>query len=280
MAVLSIQSSVALGHVGNSTAVFALQRLGIEVWPVHTVQLSNHTAHPDWGGGALGAAHISDVLEGVHRRTGSVGVDAVLTGYVGSVDLVPVIVRAVKRVKAASPAALYCCDPVMGNARRGLYVAEDVADAIACHLVPLADIVTPNAFELARLADRPAATTVQAGRACTHLQADGPDMVVVTSLDTPEGVGVLASNSDDCWLVKTPRLPVSGNGAGDTLAALLLGHLLRGTTLAEATSRAVSSTYALLAAGTADSIALISKQNEIASPQRLFPAETLSSLGG
>jgi len=218
---------------------------------------------------------VSDVLEGVHRRTGFAGVEAVLTGYIGSLELVPVIARTVDLVKAASPDALYCCDPVMGNARRGLYVAENVADAIRHHLVPRADIVTPNTFELARLVDRPTATATQAHHACAHLQASGPNIVVVTSLDAHDGIGVLASNSDDCWLVETPRLPVSGNGAGDTLAALLLGHLVRGAALPDAISCAVSSAYALLAAGSADTIALISNQNEIASPQRLFPAQTL-----
>ncbi len=270
MAILSIQSTVAWGHVGNAAAVFALQRLGHEVWPVHTVQLSNHTGHADWGGGALGADHVRSVLAGLERRPGFANLDAVLTGYIGNAELAAVVTETVDRVKSVRPDALYCCDPVMGNAVRGLYVTEETADAVANTLVPRADIVTPNGFELARLAAGPVVTTAETLAACRRLAARGPRTVVATSLDTAAGLGALACAPAGAWLVETPRLPVAGNGAGDVMTALLLGHLLHGATLADAVSRAVSSTFSMLEAGAPGDIALIAAQDEIAAPRHVF----------
>lgn len=279
MAVLSIQSTVAHGHVGNAAAVFALQRLGVDVWPVHTVQLSNHTAHAAWGGGALGAGHVRDVLRGIEETTGFAGLDAVLTGYVGSAGLAAVIAETVDRVRARRPAALYCCDPVMGNAARGLYVAEDTAAAIASELVPRADMATPNAFELSRLADRPVADAAEALAAADALAGRGPPTVVVTSLAAGVGLGVLARDEGGAWLVETPRLAAAAHGAGDTLTALLLGRTLRGAALPDALSDAVSSTFALLRAGAPGEPALIDAQDAIAAPPRRFPARRLETPG-
>ena len=276
MAILSIQSSVARGYVGNAAAVFVLQRMGLEVWPVHAVQLSGHTARPGVGGGALGAAHVRDVLAGIERQTGFAGVEAVLTGYIGDAEVAAAAAEAVDRVKAARPGAVYCCDPVMGNAARGLYVAGDTADAIAARLLPRADIATPNAFELARLTAPPAATAAEARDACRRLSECGPRIAVATSLAAAAGIGVLACEGEGAWLVETPRLPTAGNGAGDVLTALLLGHLLRGAAPAEALERAVSTVFALLEAGDGDGVALVAAQRFIADPPRRFPARPLA----
>ncbi len=257
MPVISIQSHVAMGHIGNSAAVFALQRLGHEVWPVHTVQLSNHTGYPDWGGGAMDVAHVADVLAGLERRGALARADAILSGYMGTPELVAVVADAVARAKATNPGLLYCCDPVIGNARKGLFVAEPVAEAIRDRLLPLADLATPSAFELAWFtsADDPARL--------------GPPRVAVTSVETAAGTGAVLRDGDACWLVETPRLDVPGDGAGDTFCALLLGHLLRGSAPAEALSLAVSSVHALLQE---DGLALVAGQEQIVSPSRLFPA--------
>ncbi|MEE1543577.1 MAG: pyridoxal kinase, partial [Alphaproteobacteria bacterium] len=130
MPVISIQSHVAMGHIGNSAGVFTLQRLGIEVWPVHTVQLSNHTGYADWGGGAIAVNQVADVLAGLERRGAFAKADAVLSGYMGTPELVAVVAEFVVRAKAANPALLYCCDPVIGNGVKGLFVPEPVAEAI------------------------------------------------------------------------------------------------------------------------------------------------------
>ncbi len=261
MPVISIQSHVALGHIGNSAAVFALQRLGIEVWPLHTVQLSNHTGFADWGGGAFDVAHVADVLAGLERRGAFARADAILSGYMGTPELVDVVADAVARAKAANPALLYCCDPVIGNAGKGLFVAEPVAAAIRERLLPLADLATPNAFELRWLtgAEDPARL--------------GPPRVAVTSLATAAGTGAMLLAGDDAWLVETPRLDVPGDGAGDTFCALLLGHLLRGAAPKDALSLAISSVHALLRQ---DGLALVAAQDEIVSPSRVFAPERIS----
>ncbi|HEY9549804.1 MAG TPA: pyridoxal kinase, partial [Kiloniellaceae bacterium] len=152
MNVISLQSHVAYGHVGNSAAVFALQRLGVEVWPVHTVQFSNHTGYPDWQGEVFAAEQIARVLEGLEARGAFARCDALLTGYVGDPSLGAVILDAAARLRAANPQALWCCDPVMGDHGKGLFVRAGVPEFMAGRALPAADILTPNQFELELLA--------------------------------------------------------------------------------------------------------------------------------
>lgn len=272
MAVLSIQSSVALDPVGNGAAVFALQRAGHEVWAVHTVQLSNHTAYPDWGGGAFSPQHVRSVLAGIERRTGFEGLDAILTGYIGSPELAAIVAETVDRAKAVRPETLYFCDPVMGNRKRGLYVAEETADAVAGALVPRADILAPNAFELARLTGLPAATPEAALPAAGRLAERNGATAVVTSLAAAGGLGILALAGNTAWLAETPRLPLPGHGAGDLFAALLLGRLLSGDALDKALGHAVSVTFAMLEAGERGCAALVAAQDRIRRPALRFPA--------
>ena len=143
MTVISVQSSVAFGHVGNSAAIFAMQRLGIEVWPIHTVQLSNHTGYPDWGGGPIDPDQVADVFAGLRRRGAFADTQALLSGYLGGRQLVTSLSQAVAQMKAANPAAIYCCDPVIGNSSKDLFVSDDVANAVRYDLVGLSDIATP-----------------------------------------------------------------------------------------------------------------------------------------
>ena len=272
MIVLSIQSHIACDAVGNSAAVFPLQRLGIEVWPVHTVQLSAHAGRAERGGGALATAHVAEVLAGIGRGGGLARVDAILTGYMGAPALVAAVAETVVRAKAANPTLLFCCDPVLGNSGKGLFVPKAVAAAIRDRLLPLADLATPNAFELSWLTGARTATPQQALAAARRL---GPRRVAVTSLATPAGTGALLGDQDGAWLVETPRLAVPGDGAGDLFAALLLAHLLRGAPSPEALALAVSSVHALLAAGGDAGPALVAAQNEIVSPSRRFEARPL-----
>jgi pyridoxine kinase len=276
MNVLSIQSSVAYGHVGNSAATFVLQRLGVTAWPVHTVLFSNHTGYADWRGRVIPADEVADVIAGIEDRGVFPECDAVLSGYVGDAALAEVIADTVRRIKAANPRALYCCDPVLGNAARGLFAAEPVARAMRDQLLPLADIATPNAFELAWLTGRPVTDAATARAAADAL---GPSRVVCTSLPMESGLGVLARDDHGAWLVETPRLDVAANGAGDTFAAILLARLLHGDALETATEHATSAVLAVLeatrAAG-ARELHLIEAQSEIATPTRRFRARRLT----
>jgi pyridoxine kinase len=270
MGVITIQSSVAVGHVGNSAAVFALQRLGVEAWPVHTVQLSNHTGHAGWGGGALGPEHVGAVLDGLARHGAFASADAVLTGYLGDAGLVPAVAAAVDRIKAAG--ACYCCDPVIGNDAKGLFVSEAAARALAGELLPRADICTPNRFELACLTGAEVAGADGALAAADALARRGPRMVAVTSLPAAEAneIGVLLRADEGAWRVTTPRLDVAANGAGDAFAAMFLARLVRGEAPPDALAAATASIFGILAESGAGELTLVAAQDEIARPSRRF----------
>ncbi|HYZ64274.1 MAG TPA: pyridoxal kinase, partial [Acetobacteraceae bacterium] len=143
MNILSIQSWVAYGHVGNAAAVFPLQRLGAEVWAVNTVQFSNHLGYDGFRGQVFGAAHVEDVVAGIAERRALGGCNAVLSGYMGDAAVGEAIIGAVARVRAANKAALYCCDPVMGD-EGSFYVRPGIPELIEARAVPEADLLTPN----------------------------------------------------------------------------------------------------------------------------------------
>ena len=282
MNLLAINSHVALGHVGNSAAVFALQRLGVEVWPIHTVNLSNHPGYGDFRGRTADAALVRQLVDGVAARGAFARCDGVISGYVGAAEIGDEILTAVDRVKAASPAARYCCDPVIGDADRGTYVAPAVAEFLRARAVPAADVVTPNAFELDVLAGRPSATLAEACAAIDAVHARGPRVVLVTSLATaetpPDAIDLVVSDRAGRFRLRTPKLAHAANGAGDAIAALFFAHYLRTGSAADALSRAASSIFGLLKR-TADAgsreILLIDAQDEFVTPSRVFAAEKL-----
>jgi pyridoxine kinase len=282
MNLLSIQSHVAYGHVGNSAAVFALQRLGCEVWPVHTVQLSNHTGYGAWKGRAFDASEISAVVDGIAERGALAACNGVVSGYMGSIATGEAILAAVGKVKAANARASYCCDPVIGNRDRGVFVMPSIADFIRARAVPAADIVTPNHFELDRIAGRETKSLAAVLSAIASVHAAGPRTVLVTSVRTSEtpddALDVIASDPTGRYRVRTPRLAVAANGAGDLFAALFFFHYLRGRDLAPALGTATSSVYGVLRATLADGageIALIAAQEELVNPSSRFTPAAL-----
>lgn len=278
MRVLSIQSSVAYGHVGNSAAVFPLQRLGHEVWPVATVHFSNHTGYGAWRGPLLAASDVRDVVTGIEERGVLGGCDAVLSGYQGSPEIADVVLDAVARVKAANPSATYTCDPVMGNAASGCFVDPAIPPIIRERVVPMADVVTPNQFELGFLTGTEPATLADVLAAADATRALGPATVLVTSLTAvPEGrIGMLAVTADGAWLVHTPLLPMKANGSGDLTAALFTAHLHGTDSPAQALTRTASSVFAVLRT-TLESgereLRLVAAQGAIAAPDCEFEVE-------
>jgi pyridoxine kinase len=281
MAILSIQSAVAYGHVGNSAAVFPLERLGHEVWPVDTVQFSNHTGYGAWRGRAWDAATIAEVITGVGERGAFGRCAAVLSGYLGGAALGDVVLDAVRQVKAASPAALYCCDPVIGDDHTGIFVAPDLVAFFRDRALAAADIVTPNRFELALLAGGAIATTADALAAAARLRAKGPRCVLATSLPGPaaDQIAMLAAGDDGAWLVATPRLPMLANGAGDLTAALFLAHFLRSRDPAGALGATASAVHAVLEEtlrqGAAE-LQIVAAQDALAAPPRLFSPQRIA----
>jgi pyridoxine kinase len=280
MNLLSIQSHVAYGHVGNAAAVFPLQRMGVEVWPVHTVQFSNHTGYGEWKGQVFDAGLIRDVVAGIEQRNVLGECDGVLSGYMGGADIGEAILDAVATVKRANPEARYCCDPVIGDVGRGIFVRPGIPEFMKAKAVPAADIITPNQFELDYLSGRPSTTPAQARDALKAVHDLGPRTILVTSLHTDEtpdhSIDMLASDDSGCFRLRTPKLPLSINGAGDAIAALFFAHYLRTGEIQQALSAAGSSIFGILSC-TAElglrEIQLIKAQDEIVNPSKVFEAE-------
>ncbi|WP_407540375.1 pyridoxal kinase PdxY [Deinococcus radiomollis] len=287
--ILSIQSWVSYGHVGNAAAVFPLQRLGFEVWSINTVQFSNHTGYGSWTGQVYAPETVAEIVDGIEARGVLPTCGAVLSGYMGSEGTVAAVVGAVQRVRAANLATLYCCDPVMGDVERGVFVRPELPEKIAALAVPQADILTPNQFELELLTGREVSTLQGALDAARLLRGrmrqEGPGIVLVTSLirqDAPaDCIETLAVTAEGAWLCRTPLLDLDPprNGTGDAIAALFLGHYLKSGSVATALSLAMSALYALLArthaAGTRE-IQLVAAQDEYARPSQVFPAEQVT----
>jgi pyridoxine kinase len=282
MPILSIQSHVAYGHVGNDAAVFPLQRLGHEVWAVHTVQFAAHTGYGPPKGQVFEASHIREVIEGIAAREDFATCEAVLSGYMGSSAIGEAIVVAVARVKAANPHALYACDPVLGDVGKGFFVRPEMPDFMRDQVVPQADIVTPNLFELEALTGRTCSTLDETKSALRALHAKGPLVILLTSAvidETPrDAVDMIASDGKSLWRIRSPRLGFSPNGAGDLTAALFLAHYLKERSVPNALALAASSVHAILEA-TFDKgggeLALIAAQNALVQPPLLLSLEPL-----
>ena len=275
--ILSIQSAVAYGHVGNSAAVFPLQRIGVEVLPVYTVTFSNHTGYGAWRGPLIAPADVAEVITGIEERGAFPEIDVVLSGYQGSEGIGDVILDAVARVKAANPSAIYSCDPVMGNAKSGCFVAPAIPVLLRERVVPQADIITPNQFELGFLTDTEPGDLASTLSSADRARDMGPRTILVTSVerpDRPEGtIEMLAVTDDGAWVVQTPHIPMKANGSGDVTAALFTAHFRETGDAALALARTTSSVFDLLQ-NTFDSgqreLQLIESQEAYAHPRMQF----------
>ncbi|MDR6907420.1 pyridoxine kinase [Agromyces sp. 3263] len=279
MKVLSIQSAVAYGHVGNSAAVFPLQRIGVEVMPVYTVNFSNHTGYGAWRGPLISPEDVREVIAGIEDRGAFPGIDVILSGYQGSEGIADVILDAVARIKAANPAAVYSCDPVMGNAKSGCFVAPAIPVLLRERVVPAADLITPNQFELGYLTGTEPGSLDSTLDSVDLARASGPRTVLVTSVERPdreEGtIEMLAVDDHGAWIVQTPLLPLKANGSGDVTAALFTAHYRRTGDAADALARTASSVFDLLE-NTHESgereLRLVESQEAYAHPRMQFEA--------
>jgi pyridoxine kinase len=276
MGVLSIQSSVAAGHVGNSAAVFALQRLGFDVWRVDTVAFSNHPAHGRHTGRIVPSGDVAAILTGLEALALWPRCDAVISGYLATAGTGQVVADTVSRIRAVRKDVLYLCDPVIGDHGRR-YVEDGLVDYYRERALPAADLVTPNAFEAQCLTGIDATRTEGALAAANALRAMGPRMALVTGVAGSGGiVDTVAADGTGAWRVRTPQLALPGHGSGDLLAALLTGYLLRKADLPDALSKAVSAVHAVLAAAkSGQDLPLIAAQDALLSPPVLYPAKPL-----
>ena len=283
MSIVSIQSHVSYGHVGNSAAVFPLQRLGHEVWPVHTVNFSNHTGYGEWGGELIPADQVRSVIKGIQARGAFDDVQAILSGYQGGSDIADVIIEAVAAVKEANPSALYACDPVMGNAKSGCFVSDAIPPLLRDKVVPVADIITPNQFELSYLTGVEATDITSTLAAAEKAREIGPETILVTSVFRPgrpdNTVEMIAVNDEGAWIVQTPFLDVKRNGSGDVTAALFTGHYVRDKDAAAALGATAASIFELIEttyAADSRELLTVAAQEAFVNPQRHFTVEKIA----
>jgi pyridoxine kinase len=278
--ILSIQSAVAYGHVGNAAAVFPLQRIGAEVLPVNTVNFSNHTGYGEWRGSLIDPTEVHEIILGIEDRGQLPQIDLVLSGYQGGIGIGDVIVDAVRRVKEANPSALYACDPVMGNAKSGCFVAPEIPELLRNRVVPVADIITPNQFELGFLTDTEPFSLESTLESVDLARAMGPSVVLVTSVERPDRepgtIDMLAVDGNGAWKVTTPHLPYKANGSGDVTAALFAAHYRETGDAAVSLERTASSVFDLIEltykSGERE-LQLIQAQEFYAHPRLQFTAE-------
>jgi pyridoxine kinase len=278
-AVLSVQSWVACGNVGNCAALFPLQRLGFETWSLNTVAFSNHTGYGRWRGAAVPADQIAGLFEGIAELGVLPRCDAVLSGYLGEADVGPVLLDIVARVKQANAKALYCCDPVMGDIGPGWYVCAGIPEFYRDQALAAADIATPNRFELEWLSGSRIGTVHEAAAAAETLRRRGPGIILVTSLESAvDRLAVVAVGPEGAWAVETPRLPIEATGCGDAVAALFLGRLLQGSTVPEALAQTIASIWGVVEATIGQGggeLALVAAQDELVNPTRKIRPQKL-----
>ncbi len=277
-AILSLQSAVAYGHVGNQAAVLPLQRLGFDVWPVNTVQLGHHPGYGRFSGHIVEPERLAVIIDGLLEQAPIADCAGLLVGYLGDAKVVDLVIRAKAAIAAKRPGLVYLLDPVIGDDGPGVFVKPDIPRAIRDRLLPLSTILTPNRFELALLAEREVTNLAQAREAAAALLELGPDLVVATGLtlsDHPEHLGMLAASRDQHWLVLTPRLARHFSGTGDAFSALFLGHYLKATTIKTALERSAAAIFSLVEI-TADrgdaELSVIAAQEEMVALSIRFPA--------
>ncbi len=279
MSVISIQSQVAYGHVGNNAAVFPMQMHGIDVIAVPTTLLSNRPGYPTIRGRVLEAQLVADLLLGVEERGALDTCEAILSGYLGSPEIAAVVAGFVARARARNPALIYCCDPVLGDRDRGLFVKAEIPPLMRDLLCPLADIITPNHFEFEWLCGAKATTVEEVIDAAQALMVRGPSTIVVTSAelaDTPDDeIETLAVEQSQAWRVRTPKLPISPSGTGDLFASLFVSARVGGSDTPDALGHAASAIFAVLertAARGTEEMRIVETGEQLAHPKRRFDA--------
>ncbi|WP_061273984.1 pyridoxal kinase PdxY [Cedecea neteri] len=283
--ILAIQSHVVFGHAGNSAAEFPMRRLGANVWPLNTVQFSNHTQYGQWTGTVMPASHLSEIVQGIANIGQLERCDAVLSGYLGSAEQGEHILSIVRQVKAANPKAKYFCDPVMGHPEKGCIVAPGVAEYHTRYAMPASDIIAPNLIELEILSGHSVNNVEEAVATARELIAQGPEIVLVKHLARAgyqqDRFEMLLVTAEEAWHIHRPlvdfgeRQPV---GVGDVTSGLLLVKLLQGATLREALEHVTAAVYDIMVVTKRMAeyeLQLVAAQDGIAKPEHYFTAVKL-----
>lgn len=284
--ILSIQSHVVFGHAGNNAAEFPMRRLGVNVWPLNTVQFSNHTQYRQWTGTVMPASHLVEIADGISAIGELKRCDAVLSGYMGSPVQGNAIIEIVKKVKTVNPNALYFCDPVMGHPEKGCFVPQGVSDFLCNTALPMADMMAPNILELEALNGKQRINSVdEAILACRELCKKGPKVILVKHLSRAgyqkDRFEMLLVTQNEAWHIDRPlvdfgvRQPV---GVGDMTSGLFLANILLGKSLVEALEHTTAAVYAVMLETLKQDeyeLQLVAAQDEIKKPNQWFKAKKI-----
>ncbi|WP_076543179.1 pyridoxal kinase PdxY [Shewanella sp. UCD-KL21] len=278
--VISIQSHVVYGHAGNSSAVFPMQRMGLEVWPIHTVQFSNHTQYQQgWTGRAFSADDINELVAGIGNIGKLADCQAVLSGYQGSAEQCQAVIQTIQKVKEINPKAIYVCDPVMGDPEKGCILADGITEQLIKQVMPQADVIVPNQFELSQFTQMEITNLEQAKAACQKALSLGPDIVLVKHLHSiaDETFTMMLATKEGCYISQRPQLefvkqPV---GVGDLISALFTASLVQGLSAVEAFEHATDACYGVLKETAHQrqwELQTIAAQQELVTPSEHFKA--------
>ncbi len=281
--ILSIQSHVSYGHAGNSSAVFPMQRMGFEVWPIHTVQFSNHTHyHQGWTGRAFTDEEIEEVVKGLENIDVLKECQAVVTGYQGTAEQCSVVADTVAKVKACNPKAIYVCDPVMSNPEKGCIVASGVTEHLIDTLIPIADVIVPNQFELTQISGMTITCLDDAIEACRKALAKGPRLVIAKHLYGIDDrvFNMILASEQGIYLAQRPLLnfiqaPI---GVGDLITAVFTAGLVKGWTPLQAFQHCHDAVFGILKTTQASGeweLQTIVAQDELMTPSQHFPVQKL-----
>lgn len=281
--ILSIQSHVVYGHAGNSSAIFPIQRMGVEAWPIHTVQFSNHTQYKEgWTGNAFTADNINELVKGLGNIEALGDVEAIITGYQGSAEQCDAVINTVKAVKGKNNKALYVCDPVMGSPEKGCIVAPGIAEKLIQNVMPVADVIVPNQFELAQFADMEITSLEDAMKACEKAMEKGPEIVLVKHLHSvsDDQFSMMLATGEGTFLAQRPHLKFNKEpvGVGDLISAVFTVGLLQGKTAVDSFSHCNSAVYGVLketAKREEWELQTIAAQSELVNPSEIYPAQKL-----
>ncbi|CAL7959741.1 pyridoxine kinase [Alphaproteobacteria bacterium] len=282
-AILSIQSHVVYGYAGNRIASFVIQRLGMKVSAINTVQFSNHTGYKCWEGKMFSSAHIRKLITGL-EDLGILGFyDAVLSGYLGKILITKAIIEVVQKIKKLNPSSIYCCDPVMGDAEIGFFVNPNILPHVV-KMILVADIITPNQFEASIISGITIRTLGDAQKAAQKLHSMGPSIVIIKSIfeENRNNIITLLSTGKEQYLVITPYITLTTSaGCGDLLAALFLTRYLQNKSPVLSLEYAVSSIYDILVAtkhSASLELNIIESQDNIVNPTYIFKAQKISCI--
>lgn len=279
--VISVQSHVVYGHAGNSSAVFPLQRMGLEVWPVNTVQFSNHTQYQQgWTGDVYTVNQLKELISGLDNINVLGSCSGVISGYLGSEEQCYMVMDLIETVRERNSTAMYICDPVMGDPEKGCVVDQGIEGTLVNVLMPLADVIVPNQYELSKFVDMDIHSLDDAVDACKAALAKGPKVVLLKHLQTTDQPAdhftMMLACDDKCYITHAPKVYPQKPyvGVGDLITALFTAGLMKGWPAVKAFKHCNEAVYGVVKQTYLSGeweLQTIAAQDKLVDPQEAFP---------